>query len=564
MNKWIKNNINIIIGVFLLLGPLLDLLTGLCIHQLHTNITIGVIIRFIFLTFICLVVIFIFKKKKLIVPYLIIGIYFLFYILGIIIYKDGVGLFTEIQNLGKVFYFPTLFVSLYSLKEELRISKKTLFTILVTYLVLIFIPLMLNVGYKTYEITKEGTLGFFNSANEISGIISLLTPVLFIIMVKSKKIIPKIITAIMYLVVILTIGTKTPLLTLFLTIGFGIIYLWIYYFKTRAYKKIAISGLIIIVAITIILLIIPKTNFYKNIETHLKFLGVKNVEEIMSDEDLIDHFIFSQRLTFLHNKAIIFKESNTYQKIFGIGYLKDGDEIKSIEMDYFDIYYSHGVAGFLIFFYLTLYMLYKVLEKEEKLTLERYMMQVSLLLIIFLSFFTGHILTSPSVSLITIIIILSLTHHSKRDLLFANKELEGGLVSLLNTIDYTNNKVTLIVEKTDKDQIKRLNKHINLRKRHYNLFKLTLFKILQDNIYDISFCYRKEKNYCKISEIASSNNILIIHEKETTIEKESYKKIAFLSKELKKKYLIKNKGLKEKSILFDKKLTEEKLGEILE
>jgi len=35
---------------------------------------------------------------------------------------------------------------------------------------MIFIPTFLDVGYKTYEVTKKGSLGFFNSANEISGI----------------------------------------------------------------------------------------------------------------------------------------------------------------------------------------------------------------------------------------------------------------------------------------------------------------------------------------------------------------------------------------------------------
>ena len=107
-------------------------------------------------------------------------IYGLFYSLGMIIYKDS-SLFLEIQNLVKTFYFPVLLLTLYSIKEEFRISKLTLFTSLFTYIILIFIPTLFGIGFKTYEITKAGTLGFYNSANEISGIISILTPIVFLV-----------------------------------------------------------------------------------------------------------------------------------------------------------------------------------------------------------------------------------------------------------------------------------------------------------------------------------------------------------------------------------------------
>ena len=75
-------------------------------------------------------------------------------------------------------------------------------------------------------------------------------------------------------------------------------------------------------------------------------------------------------------------------------------------MDYFDIFYNHGIIGFLIFFGITLYVLWKVLRKEKTLNFDSYMTFISLLLIIFLSFFTGHIITAPAVSLIAIILIL--------------------------------------------------------------------------------------------------------------------------------------------------------------
>ena len=89
MKNYLKNNISLLISIFILLGPILDLLTGICLHTLNINLTIGIIVRVIFLLFIISTTVFIFKKKKLIIPYLIIGLYFILYIIGMILYKNN-------------------------------------------------------------------------------------------------------------------------------------------------------------------------------------------------------------------------------------------------------------------------------------------------------------------------------------------------------------------------------------------------------------------------------------------------------------------------------------------
>ena len=97
MNNFIKKNINIIVCIFILIQPILDLITGVCLHVLNINFTLGIIIKVAFLLFIMLICVFIFKKKKLLVPYLIVGIYSILYTIGMIIYKDS-SLFTEIKK----------------------------------------------------------------------------------------------------------------------------------------------------------------------------------------------------------------------------------------------------------------------------------------------------------------------------------------------------------------------------------------------------------------------------------------------------------------------------------
>ena len=130
MNTWIKKNFNTLLIIFILLQPILDLITGFGIHVWNMNVTLGIVIRIIFLIIILYAVMFIYKKKENWKYYGLLIIYGLLYILGIVIFKDGTGLFSEIQGLCRVFYFPVLLIALYSVKDEIKISKMTLMVIL--------------------------------------------------------------------------------------------------------------------------------------------------------------------------------------------------------------------------------------------------------------------------------------------------------------------------------------------------------------------------------------------------------------------------------------------------
>ena len=485
MKEKVNNNISLILSIFLLLEPVLDLLTGYCLHTLKINLTVGIIIRVLFLFFILYLTIFIYKKKELRIPYLIILLYSIIYILGIFLYKGGSNLFIEIQGLIKVLYFPIILISLYTLKDSIRISKLTYLTTLFLYLIFIFVPTTLGMGYKTYEITKVGTLGFFNSANEISGIIGILTPYLFIILITTKKLIPKIGLLLIYLVVILMMGTKTPLLILLLTLGLSLIYYWIKEIKKKEYKKVSISIAILLLGLLSMIIIIPRTNFYKNIKTHLDFLEVNSILEVFQKEELIDHFIFSQRLTFLNNKAKIYNKSNLYQKLFGIGYINNNKKTKMIEMDHYDIYYSHGLIGFIIVFMTLIYVLRKILKKKEDITYSSYMEKISIFWILFLSFFTGHIITSPSVSYLSVLLIISL---------YKNKK-----VVIIGTCYKENIRVI------KEEQVEKLK----------NKFNYLFFKIINFKNYDISYIYKLDDDFTKeIAEMISLETKYIKTEKE--------------------------------------------------
>ena len=583
MNTWIKKNFNTLLVIFLLLQPILDLITGLGLHIWEVNITFGIIIRILFLLFLVYSVLFIYKKKETYPFYGILLCYGLFYVLGIILFKNGTGFFSEIRGLCRAFYFPALLISLYSIKEEINISKMALMVILITYLVGILVPNCLNIGFKSYEITKAGTLGFFNSANEISGIISILTPIMVLILVSTKKIIPSLIIIGMYLVVILTIGTKTPLISLGITIFFA--YLWFVTkeIKKKSYKKILLSFLVLVVATTGIIIVLPKTNFYKNIKTHLDYLKVDNVVDVFQNKELIDHFIFSQRLTFLENRQLDYYQSNTYQKLFGIGYLNGTEAAKAIEMDYFDIYYSHGIIGFIIYFGIYGYFFYLIMKKRKKVDFSMYMIYVSILLSIILSFITGHIITAPAVSILVVIILLMLVKKEKKRLLFTAYSLnlggiETALINLVNRIDLDKYDVEIILEKKEGIFLDKVKKEITIKefkvynnknkiiRKIRNLSQRIIYTIVNYHTYDFSCCYATYSlSGSKLSKIASSNNSFYVHNNYKDLYKDEqkekqffmdrkitkFKHIIFVSNEYRKEFLRLFPNLEEKTLVLN-------------
>lgn len=577
MNQYIKKNLGKIISIFLLLQPILDLLTGLCVNLLDINITIGIIIRLLFLGFIVYITTFVYKKKSSLYVYLSVLVYSLLYLLGVIIYKDGV-VFTELQGLFKVLYFPLILMSLYDLKDEYRISLMTLFATLFMYLILIFIPNLFGVGFESYEVAKSGNLGFFNSANEISAIISLLTPIMFIIIKELKNNFLKVVYILLYLVIILTIGTKTPLLALMITLGMAFLYYLVVWFKQKKYKAIFYTSTIIVIGLSSLLLILPKTTFYKNIKIHLDFLEVDSITDVLKDKRLIDHFIFSQRLTFLEDKALIYADSSLYENFFGIGYTADKETTKLIEMDYFDILYSHGIIGFTLVFTIYGLILYNVLKEKTKLTFKNYMLKVSVALIIILALLTGHIITAPAVSIIAIILILELYPAKKKNILFTAVSFDMGgietsLISLLNQFDYKKYNITVVLERKEGILLPRVNKNVHLEevevsinsnifiRKILNFLRKLNFTILNYNKFDSSSCYATYSYSCnKLAKIASQNTLFFIHSDYTLIYKNKdefyeffnsrkvsdYHKIIFVTNEAKENFVKRYKELKDK------------------
>lgn len=405
MNKWLEKNIIKIIDLFLILGPFFDLTTSLLINVLKINFNFIIVIKILFLSLITYYAVFISKnkdKKYVLVYYLFLFIYLLISVIYAYLNKDFIY---EISNLFRYFFFSIALVSLYTIYlDNKKIDLRILSLSFLEYLLLIFIPIITKTGFNSYAYSKVGSIGWFNSTNEIGGIFTILLPFFLKELINRKNKILIIIFSIIIIFVSFSMGSKVPVVTTLLTYLF---FIFCYFKNNKGKIKFFILPFILLIVFGIYL--IPKTNFYRNIKIHLDFLEIKSFNDLLTPEN-IDHFIFSSRLKFLNETKTNFNNSNLYTHIMGLGYIEkygtDVVNIKTIEMDYFDILYRNGYIGFILYFIPIIYILYRIRMNKK---IEIY----SLLLALILALFQGHILVSPSVSIYVIIILLNGGNYEK-------------------------------------------------------------------------------------------------------------------------------------------------------
>ena len=403
INCFIEKNIKKILSIFFILQPILDVITAFMLSKFKIEFTLSSGVRFLFIFFCIYYIFFLNKKKKNIIYILSIILYMFIFSSIVLINKGSDALFYEVKNTINVFYFPIVFISLFSMLKQYRfdVSIKNIVYLYLIYCFFIIIPNITHSSFMSYSISKVGNAGWFLSANSVGNIFSILFPfILFYILTFRKRYCFKLFIILSSLFIFLSLGTKTPLLSFLICIATTIIYYFILWFKNKNYKYIFISIIVSIVCLFVAFIYIPKTSFYENIQIHKNYLGINNYFEVLQDYKLIDHFIFSQRLTFLSNTSSYYKDVDIFQKLFGIGFIEnygtDFVNTKMIEMDYFDILFRNGLIGFCLFFSVFPLVYCKKKEKDKLLSLEK---NISVILIFVLAFFTGHILISPSVSI---------------------------------------------------------------------------------------------------------------------------------------------------------------------
>ena len=260
-------------------------------------------------------------------------------------------------------------------------------------------------------------------------------------------------------------------------------------------------------------------------------------------------------------------------------------------MDYFDIYLNHGIIGFIIFFSVYLYILVQTTKIKRKLNFNLYMLNVSMLLILFLSLFTGHIITAPAVSLIVVVIIMMLQNRRKKELLFSINDLRVGgietaIINLLNNIDYKKYNVTLVMEEKTGVLLKNVNKNVKVQelkvsnnknviiRKGINFIRKLNFSILNYHKFDFSCCYATYSlSANKIALTASKNNSIYVHSNYRYIYKDktefknffncrnisSFRRIIFVANEAEKDFIKIYPELKNKCLVLNNFIDSDKI-----
>jgi len=413
INNIIDKTPNIIIP-FLYIQPFLDILSSFLIKEnILTSLTATIRLTFMFIMIIYLIFHNYEHKKNYIIYISLLIINIIIHSLIVVYYKDTSVLFYEIKTTLSTYFFIFLLLAFNVIYKENKLETSHLKNIYIIYLLLTFIPNILNIGFDSYWHSKVGSTGWFYSANVLGSILIILVP-LIIKDIKKMNIYFVFSIILISLYVYFSIGTKTPVIGLLILVIFNLIYLIYKIIKEKKKKILIITSSILIIIVTSIIILVPKTNFYKNLKIHYDYLYEQDIK-IMSKE-FLDNFIFSERLTFESISRKNYNNSHFLEKVFGMGYIEnyktENERNKMIEIDYFDILYREGIIGFTLYFIPVIYLIYEFIKKHKN-NYEKYNKTILLLIIISLAFFQGHIFIVPAISIYIAIILANIVKESE-------------------------------------------------------------------------------------------------------------------------------------------------------
>lgn len=434
-NIFKRINFQNIFIIYILLQPIIDIVTSLCVRNVSENLSLGIVIRVLFMLFIMIYAVIKTDKKgriELIIYYSCIALYGIAYIANSYLKYNFSMLFTQLKGIIKVFYFPIVLVSLYEIykKKKFNSFEKYLNISLIIYIATIIICRIFSVGYPTYPNNdKLGSIGLFYAGNETSAILAMLAPICFWKFLAKKFSIFNTIVCVATVFSMLEIGTKVSALSIFALLGLSFILAGIKLFtkerKTIFKQFIAISLMIILVFV-----FVAYTPAGKNMEIGMTWKN-PNADQVplqstpnKTPSREVQTELLSGRNNYLKNTLKKYKESSLLTKLTGTGYVsysnkKGVHESKLVEIDYFDIFFCHGILGTLIYIVPLIFIaisLFKKFFSNFVVNIKNYYTIFALYSILIgcgIALLAGHVFTAPAVSIFLAISILELFNNLK-------------------------------------------------------------------------------------------------------------------------------------------------------
>ncbi len=525
------------LNIFFIFLPILDVITSIITRSFNMPVTPGVIVKGIFMMLMFIYVIL--SKSKYRKISLFINLFTVFFVLIYFILKPELlslnYIITEFTYLYKVIYFPVIFTGLLCLYDDISFNKseinKIMWINLFLMTLLLIVPFITKTAISTYPTDYKGYVGWFFAGNEISNIMVLLYPFIFLSIENHFKIllIP------FSIVALFTIGTKVSLWGLLIVNIINVLYFLI---KTRISKETITSIIITIICI----LFIPYSYVTYNTKDIIKELKPKPVQTIVIEKSkaekvntimndmnkfyeknqttkILKKFL-SGRDIYLANTLNIYKDNtNTYKKLFGIGYsntekINDNNIDKLIEIDILDAYFHIGLVGLIVMFSPYLISLILIIKTKKKITLNSVYLTLILALAFGISTLSGHTYAAPSVSIYIIFYFLLLLNEFK---IFKEKQLKEKISILSLHLGYGGIETSIINQ-------------ANMLSLKYDVEIIVLYKLKEEVNYKIN-------NNVKI--IYLSN--LYPNKKEFLEAFKSFKLLKTLKEGIKSLYILYNK-----------------------
>ena len=441
-----EHKLMIALVAFILIQPIIDVLTTASILYTDLPLTLGVIVRLAYLALMAGWVIYAATKSKKARLYLLYLTGFAALVMANFFInmatKEPFFIAEELTFYTKVVYFHVLFFGFLLLIEKLIENGSDMKKLLVNYFLIasgiisfVFIVAQLTgTSLANYARSKEGWTGWFYAGNEIGATMAILLPITAIYAVSKTTSVKKAalhwLPFILLSISMLALGTKVGyagiaivLLTVF--VGSVIMLLW----KGKAINREVVSAnaLVSPILLAILIVVTPFSPVFGNMFAHFDILGIsfeeKPVEldefgeEVITEEEegplitgqQIENLVFSSREQYKADYARQFSEAPIAQKLFGMGYAGNYEQperhkpLKMIEMDFHDWFYAFGIIGFLymmapIVYFAGKYIWQFIRDFKNRFNYFGMLTGIAFIVGVGISYTAGHVLTAPAVS----------------------------------------------------------------------------------------------------------------------------------------------------------------------